>query len=181
MEKGLSEFADRYAEDNDILRFNYHKPEELLRRVRDLMGEHKKFKAAEGFEPDLHFFITEDEKDKVMMRGSGMADGKYRINQFFSEEHNEKAKIEFLKSEYGTGGVGSSGFREWLDAKGIGVQKKGEIGDLAEYNFKWNEAARRISRLVEDGIYFTEKDAAEHERHLEWEKAHSDDTVSKPA
>lgn len=180
VEKGLSEFTERYAEDNDILRFNYHKPEELLRRVRDLMGEHRQFRAAEGFEPDLHFFITEDEKDQVMMRGSGMADGKYRINKFFSEEHNEKAKIEFLKSEYGTGGVGSSGFSEWHDAKGIGVQKMGEIGDLAEYNFKWNEVAKRISRLVEDGIYFTEKDAADHERHLEWEKAHSDDTVSKP-
>ena len=60
----LEEFAERYEQDNDILRFNYHKPEELLRRVRDLMGEHRLFRAADDFAPDLHFFITEEETEQ---------------------------------------------------------------------------------------------------------------------
>ena len=181
VEQGLSDFAERYRQDSDILRFSFHKPDELLSRVRDLTGEHKSYKTAPGFKFEPHFFITEDEKDQIMMNGGGVADSKYRINRFFSEKHNEKEKIDFLRSEYGTGGMNRTGFSEWHDAKGISVQKKGEIGDLAKYDFKWNEVSKRISRLVEDGIYFTEKDAADHERHLEWQRENQSESPYKPA
>ena len=180
VEEGLSEFAERYAADSEILRFHFHKPDEILSRVQDLMKPNKVLKAQPDIQNDTKFFITEDEKDQIIMEGSSISDGKYRINAFFSDDHGEKAQVEFLKAEYGTGGVGRTGFSEWHDAKGIGVQKKAANGEICEYTFKWNEVARRISRLVSEGIYFTEKDAADHERHLEWEKEHDSETVSAP-
>ncbi|MBO6309844.1 MAG: DUF3848 domain-containing protein [Oribacterium sp.] len=178
--EGFSEFAERYAADSEILRFHFHKPDEILSRVQDLMKPNKVFKAQPDIHNDTKFFITEDEKDQIIMEGSSISDGKYRINAFFSDDHGEKAQVEFLKAEYGTGGTGRTGFSEWHDAKGIGVQKKAANGEICEYTFKWNEVARRISRLVSEGKYYTEKDAADHERHLEWEKEHDSETVSAP-
>ena len=37
----------------------------------------------------------------VLMKGTGTEDGKFRVNDFFLENHTEKEKIDFLKEEFG--------------------------------------------------------------------------------
>ena len=78
--------------------------------------------------PELGRFITEDEIDHALDRGSGVEGGKGRIYEYFTADHTGKEKAAFLKDEYGTGGhthavSGASGSYEDHSAKGITLKK----------------------------------------------------------
>lgn len=170
-EKGLTELSERCKENKDILRSRLYTPDEVLERIKGLFGEHKVFKAQKDFSIDMRFFITEDEKDRLLVtRGSGVESGKFRISDFFSENHTEKEKIEFLKKEYGIGGMSWTGFDENHDAKGISLKKTG-----CEVFMKWNEVAKRITRLVSEGKYILPEDIAERECRIAWDEDHGID------
>ena len=53
-------------------------------------------------------FITQDEIDYALGRGSGYEHGAFRIYEYFMEGHDQKEAVAFLKNEYGIGG-GSGG------------------------------------------------------------------------
>ena len=42
-------------------------------------------------------FFSQQEIDRVLTRGSGFEEGKYRINQMFSKNTTLKEKVQFLK------------------------------------------------------------------------------------
>lgn len=70
----------------------------------------------------------------------------------------QKEKADFLKNEYGIGGSGRSGYNTWHDSKGL-VLKKGNLSNPdAEVTMKWNEVAERVSRLVAQNRFITQKD-----------------------
>ena len=50
------------------------------------------------------FAISKEDIDSVLQKGSGVADGKYRIYRQFQKGEDRQKNIEFLKNEYGTGG-----------------------------------------------------------------------------
>lgn len=158
---GLEDLVRQYEQDRDVLRFHFHKPRELLSRLKDLQLPKRDFITKSDFSYEPKFFVTEDEKDKLLTGGSGVQYGKFRIEKFFKGEHTEKEKIAFLKREYGDGGQGRSGFNEWHDAKGISY-KKGLMSTLdCEAFLKWNEVSQRIDRLIAEGRYVTQKDIDE--------------------
>lgn len=154
-------FIRQYEQDRNVLRFHFHKPKELLSRLKDLQLPKRDFITKSDFSYEPKFFVTEDEKDKLLTGGSGVQYGKFRIEKFFKEEHTEKEKIAFLKNEYGTGGQGRSGFNEWHDAKGISYKKGSLSTPDCEAFLKWNEVAERIDRLIAEGRYVTQKDIDE--------------------
>lgn len=154
-------FIRQYEQDRNVLRFHFHKPKELLSRLKDLQLPKRDFITKSDFSYEPKFFVTEDEKDKLLTGGSGVQYGKFRIEKFFKEEHTEKGKIAFLKNEYGTGGQGRSGFNEWHDAKGISYKKGSLSTPDCEAFLKWNEVAERIDRLIAEGRYVTQKDIDE--------------------
>ena len=152
----------KYIEqDRDVLRFHFHKPKELLSRLKDLQLPKRDFITKSDFSYEPKFFVTEDEKDKLLIGGSGVQYGKFRIEKFFKGENTEKEKIAFLKNEYGIGGQGRSGFNEWHDAKGISYKKGSLSTPDCEAFLKWNEVAERIDRLIAEGRYVTQKDIDE--------------------
>lgn len=78
-------------------------------------------------------FITEDEIDTAMTRGSVFFGGKGRIYTFFQEEYTDKEKVNFLKREYGIGGrsyalSGATHSGEDHDGKGLHYKKQDCIG-----------------------------------------------------
>ena len=157
----LEDLIHQYEQDRDVLRFHFHKPKELLSRLKDLQLPKREFITKSDFSYEPKFFVTEDEKDKLLTGGSGVQDGKFRIEKFFKEEHTEKEKIAFLKREYGDGGMGRSGFNEWHDAKGISYKKGSLSTPDCETFMKWNEVSQRIDRLIAEGRYVTQKDIDE--------------------
>ena len=158
---GLEDLVRQYEQDRDVLRFHFHKPRELLSRLKDLQLPKRDFITKSDFSYEPKFFVTEDEKDKLLTGGSGVQYGKFRIEKFFKEEHTEKEKIAFLKNEYGIGGQGRSGFNEWHDAKGISYKKGSMSTPDCETFLKWNEVSQRIDRLIAEGRYVTQKDIDE--------------------
>ncbi|RGH69175.1 hypothetical protein DW793_10210 [Ruminococcus sp. AM31-15AC] len=148
---GLEDLIRQYEQDRNVLRFHFHKPRGLLSRLKDLQLPKRDFITKSDFNYEPKFFVTEDEKDKLLTGGSGVQYGKFRIEKFFKEEHTEKEKIAFLKNEYGTGGQGRSGFNEWHDAKGISYKKGSMSTPDCETFLKWNEVSQRIDRLIARG------------------------------
>lgn len=158
---GLEDLIRQYEQDRNVLRFHFHKPRGLLSRLKDLQLPKRDFITKSDFSYEPKFFVTEDEKDKLLIGGSGVQYGKFRIEKFFKGEHTEKEKIAFLKNEYGIGGQGRSGFNEWHDAKGISYKKGSLSTPDCEAFLKWNEVAERIDRLIAEGRYVTQKDIDE--------------------
>lgn len=102
-------------------------------------------------------FISENEVEKVLSGGSSISGGKFRIYSYFSYPHSLQEKADFLKKEYGTGGVGYKGFSENHDAKGIEI-KKAYDGIAYDKRFlKWTDVARIVESLVAFNKYMTPK------------------------
>lgn len=152
---GLDGFAQKYKQDRSILRFHFHKLDELLSRLSDLKRERRDYQA-DGFDyQELAMFITQDEVDAVLGSGSSMSGGKQRIINYFSENHSPQEKADFLKNEYGQGGRShaiSGADNSWEDhsAKGILLRR-----DEAEKSIllSWPKVAQRIDELMAQGRY----------------------------
>ena len=143
------------------LRFRSVMPKEELRAELDnLLVDKLTFPAAEHVEIKHEDFITQDEIDNRLGRGSGFSHGSFRIYDYFKEGHDSKEAANFLKNEYGTGGsshalAGADHSYEDHDAKGIKL-KKGNIGKpYAEVLLPWKVVEKRIRKLIEEDKYLS--------------------------
>ena len=143
------------------LRFRSVMPKEELRAELDnLLLDKLTFPAAEHVEIKHEDFITQDEIDHRLGRGSGFSHGSFRIYDYFKEGHDSKEAANFLKNEYGTGGsthalAGADHSYENHDAKGIKLQK-GNIGKpYAEVLLSWKVVEKRIRKLIEEDRYLS--------------------------
>ena len=143
------------------LRFRSVMPKEELRAELDnLLVDRLTFPAAEHVEIKHEDFITQDEIDNRLGRGSGFSHGSFRIYDYFKEGHDSKEAANFLKNEYGTGGsshalAGADHSYEDHDAKGIKL-KKGNIGKpYAEVLLPWKVVEKRIRKLIEEDKYLS--------------------------
>ena len=143
------------------LRFRSVMPKEELRAELDnLLVDKLTFPAAEHVEIKHEDFITQDEIDHRLGRGSSFSHGSFRIYDYFKEGHDSKDAANFLKNEYGTGGsthalAGADHSYEDHDAKGIKLQK-GNIGKpYAEVLLSWNVVEKRIRKLIEEDKYLS--------------------------
>ena len=143
------------------LRFRSVMPKEELRAELDnLLVDRLTFPAAEHVEIKHEDFITQDEIDNRLGRGSGFSHGSFRIYDYFKEGHDSKEAANFLKNEYGTGGsshalAGADHSYEDHDAKGIKL-KKGNIGKpYAEVLLSWKVVEKRIRKLIEEDKYLS--------------------------
>lgn len=106
-------------------------------------------------------FFSQQEIDRVLTRGSGFEEGKYRINQMFSKNTTLKEKVQFLKKEYGEGGSSPAvGFINVnYDAKGMSLSRYREIGkDEIKITLKWDKVAKRIDELIQLDRYLNKKE-----------------------
>ena len=161
-------FLQDYDKNPSVLRFHYHKTQDILQRLQDLEIPRKDFISNMMEIPEIKGFITEDEMDENLRRGSGISDGKKRIYNFFNENNSLQKRAEFLKKEYGTGGhshalSGARGSSEWHDAKGMKLEKE-NCGDIF---LNWNQAAKRIQTLIESGRYIEKEDFTEQTENRE--------------
>lgn len=98
----------------------------------------------------------------VLMYGSGFADGKFRIADYADKNHSINDFVEMLKKEYGIGGhSGDDVNYSWTSHDGKGIQitlpRTNESEEGEKVTVSWKEAAKRISKLCEQGEYITEE------------------------
>ncbi len=112
------------------------------------------------------FSISQAEIDEVLTRGSGVADGKYRIYLYFLEPHTPQDRAAFLKREYGIGGrshalKGVDHSWEDHDGKGIKITKGSLMNPDAESLLTWSRAAKRIGELTAADRYLSDAEKAQ--------------------
>lgn len=142
----------------------WHDPHRLLEDVRDLEIVPRSFPAGEP--PTLGFlpFITEDEVDAYLIRGSSFQEGKYRILSFLLHDHTPKERADFLKKEYGEGGQShalSGADNSWADSspgKGIRLTRGGLSNPYDTVKLSWNAAEKRIDKIIRSGRYMTRRE-----------------------
>ena len=120
-------------------------------------------------------FFSQQEIDRVLTRGSGFEEGKYRINQMFSKNTTLKEKVQFLKKEYGEGGSSPAvGFINVnYDAKGMSLSRYREIGkDEIKITLKWDKVAKRIDELIQLDRYLNKKEKEYYQTFLQNQLQH---------
>ena len=162
-------FMEIRKEHPEILRFNYHKLDNIEKRLNELDLPLREYHTDRMVPPLVGQFITDDELNQALAsRGSGFAGGKGRIWNYWQEGHSSQEKAEFLKKEHGTGGhshalSGANGSGEDHDAKGMRFRKAG----CEEVKFSWSQVASRIDSLIANDRYLTEQEKAERDAILE--------------
>lgn len=163
LRKEYEVFLEEYKINPDILRFHHYKLSRIYNDINDLEIERKLYRSNLKDIAPIQSFITQDEIDENLKRGSGFSDGKKRIYEFFTEKHDLKEQADFLKNEYGVGGSSHalSAAREsgeWHDAKGIKYNK----GNAKEILLSWSNVARRINDLIKKNRYIDEESFEEN-------------------
>ena len=156
------EFAQFYAaheQDRGLLRFHYHKLENIWQSLRDMSLPRREYSSEMAAVPELGRFITEDEIDHALDRGSGVEGGKGRIYEYFTADHTGKEKAAFLKDEYGIGGrshavSGASNSDESHDSRGIVLKKAG----CANVELSWTKVAARIDALIQKDRFLSPRE-----------------------
>ena len=156
------EFAQFYAaheQDRSLLRFHYHKLDQIWQSLRELPLPRREYSSEMTAVPELARFITEDEIDHALDRGSGVEGGKGRIYEYFTADHTDKEKAAFLKDEYGIGGrshavSGASHSDESHGSRGIVLKKAG----CANVELSWTKVAARIDSLIQKDRFLSPRE-----------------------
>ena len=117
------------------------------------------------------FAISKEDIDSVLQKGSGVADGKYRIYRQFQKGEDRQKNIEFLKNEYGTGGgthIFPDGFsgHSWHDSKGLAIDRNGTYTNH-DLVLKWSQVEKRLRELIKGNRYLNPKEKDHYADYLE--------------
>lgn len=159
-------FITAYEQNRDILRFHFYRPKKILQQLTDLQREPLTFTAAEGYDPQRHFFISGDELDEVL-RGS--TDYRLDVYSFYCNNPEKEVRVKFLKNYHGeySGYHGGNDNRTYT-SKGL-LFSHGSIGEpYAKIELTWAKVEKRVSELISSGKFISEEDRAAmpaYERH----------------
>ena len=159
------QFQTDYREDRSLLRFHYHRSENIEQGLRELSLSRREYRTEMAEIPAVQRFITEDEIEETLTRGSNVAGGKGRIYAYFREKHSPKEQANFLKDEYGIGGSshavsGATHSGEDHSGKGVSLKKQ----DCPEIQLNWTNVAKRISELIRKDRFLTPEEKAQYEQ-----------------
>ena len=145
-------------------------PGYLLSEIADLDRERIHFPLHDTVDVRQEDFITQDEIDYAICIGSGFADGKFRIYEYFMDLHNQKENADFLKKEYGIGGQsgalpGNSSSNSEHDAKGILLEKGSLLNPYTKVLLNWNVVEERICELIYADKYFSPQEKEEYKNY----------------
>jgi len=159
-----SEFRKSLAENPDLLRFHYHKLNLIQKQLYELNLPLREYQTDMMQMPLVRQFITDDEVNVDLTRGSGFSGGKARIYNYWQENHSAKEKMDFLKHEYGTGGhshacSGATHSGQDHDTKGIAYTKSG----CDKLQMSWAQVVQRIDGLMRKGRYLSPEEEVERQ------------------
>ena len=161
----FSQLQSDYREDRSLLRFHYHKPDNIEQGLRELSLPRREYRTEMAEIPAVQRFITEDEIAATLTRGSNIEGGKGRIYAYFKEKHSPREQADFLRKEYGIGGrshavSGASHSGEDHSGKGVSLKKQ----DCPEIQLNWANVAKRISELIRKDRFLTPEEKTQYEQ-----------------
>ena len=167
----LSEINERlegaalaYAEDKDIMRFHFYRPDKVSAQFKKFAKEAVPFGARDRFAWEEHpLFITQDEIDSFLARGGSYSDGRLSTYAFYLQNKTEKEMADFLKERYGTGGCshaldGADDSHADYNGKGLKLAR-GSFGNPdTQVLLKWPQVAKRVTYLIENDKFLKAAD-----------------------
>ena len=165
--------CDMYAENKDIVYYRYNNPNIVNGMLADLYITRKNFAAQELTYTPPERFISNDEINQLFQRGSNISESKYTIYTFFDAHSDKAERIKFLKNHYGIGGSYTGLYNEDHSAKGIVFSHGDLTKPYAKITLKWNEAEKRIDRLIKSRNYLNEAEIRNIPNYEKEQVAHS--------
>ena len=158
----LTAFSSAYEQDHSLMRFRLYNPQRVLNMLQDYSLPRREYASDMAEVPKPGMFITEDEIDATLNRGSHAEGGKGRIFGYLTGDHTSKEKTNFLKNEYGIGGSSHavSGIG-WFDSSGKGI--KLQKPDCADVELNWNKVLSRFESIIRNDRYFTPEEKTRYE------------------
>ena len=163
-------FAAAYQEDPGILRLRFYRPLALQAQLADLQREPLRFTAAEGYDPQRRFFISGDEIDNLLRGGKGNTDYRLAVYSFYRNHTERKERENFLKHYHGeySGHSGGNDDVTYQLSKGISFSHGSITAPYAKVELKWPAVEKRVSAMIAQGRFLSEKDRAampQYEKH----------------
>lgn len=105
--------------------------------------------------------IPEEVITSIIQYGGSIENSKFRIYEQFQKSLSKKENADFLKDEYGSGGVYpfavTSTYSSYLDfdSRGIHIDYEPNDGNRISVTLKWNEVEKRVSELIMTDKYLS--------------------------
>jgi len=128
------------------------------------VGEQMSLFASERSEQDR---ANEYAMSKIISHGTAFEDGKFRIAEYFAEEHTKQEKAKFLSDEYGWGGyTGGSESMDYRPGKGITMSHtdRDNPENSITVHLTYPQLADMIDFLIANDMYITPKDIEERQQ-----------------
>ena len=152
----LEGLAMAYAEDKSIMRFRTYNPIRISGQFQKFAAEVVPYSARGEFVWQEHkVFITQDEIDAFLAGGGPYSDGRLSTYSFYLLNEDDKARTDFIKERYGTGGCshalcGADDSHADYDGKGLKLER-GDYGNPdTSVLLPWAKVAKRIGYLIDN-------------------------------
>ena len=169
----LEGLAMAYEEDKSIMRFRTYNPIRISGQFQKFAAEVIPYNARDEFAWQEHkVFITQDEIDAFLAGGGPYSDGRLSTYSFYLLNEDDKARTDFIKERYGTGGCshalcGADDSHADYDGKGLKLER-GDYGnpDISVL-LPWAKVAKRIGYLIDNQQFLR---SADYSRMPEYER-----------
>ena len=153
-------FANVYEKDRSLLRSRLYDPVALLRRLEDLQRESLVFTAADGYDPQRHFFISDDEIDRVLRGSERSYESRLDTFSFFSRNTDFKERERFLKQQHGEySGYHGGNDNQTYTSAGLSFSHGSLTEPYAHVELKWPAITKRVSDMISMGRFLYPSDA----------------------
>ena len=155
----LELFVNVYQYNRDLLRFHYPRPAELLERLHDLQREPVVFRAADGYDPQRQFFISQDEIDDLLR--SGPVEYRLAVYAYYRTHPDKKDREKFMSHYHGEySGYNGGNDNVTYTYKSLSFSHGSCVSPYAKVELKWNKAAARVAELIANNQFLSEDDRA---------------------
>ena len=152
-------FAAVHASDRSLLRSRWQNPKTILQRLEDLQREPIVFIAAEDYDPQRKFYISDDELDKLVLSGNG--DYRLDVYAFFANHSETKEREKYLSHYHGEySGSHNGNDNTTYTYKQLHFSHGGISQPHAQITLTWNKVLRRVESLMQAGRWLSEADRA---------------------
>ena len=153
-------FAAAYEKDRSLLRSRWYDPIALLRRLEDLQREPLVFTAADGYDPQRRFFISDDEIDRILRGSERSFESRLDTFSFFSRNTDAKERERFLKQQHGEySGYHGGNDNQTYTSAGLSFSHGSLGAPYAQVELKWPAITKRVSDMISMGRFLYPSDA----------------------
>ena len=153
-------FAAVYEKDRSLLRSRWYDPAALLGRLEDLQREPHIFTAADGYDPQRRFFISDDEIDRILRGSERNYEPRLDTFSFFSQNTDAKERERFLKQQHGEySGYHGGNDNQTYTSAGLSFSHGSLAAPYAQVEVKWPAITKRVSDMISMGRFLYPSDA----------------------